>query len=369
MGREIASAAARWPHLTSMDTELEVTAICSRTLPAEVEAWYRRMCPTISVATRDYRELLASPEVDAVYVAVPHNLHREIYTACLDAGKHLLGEKPFGIDLDANRAILDAASKRPDLLVRCTSEFPFAPAVQALCRIIETGELGRVIAVDAGFKHSSDLNPEKPINWKRMIDQNGAYGVMGDLGMHVCHVPFRAGYRPVNVRAVLSNIMRERPDGSGGMVACETWDNAVLLSEGEAADGARFPMTLKMQRIAPGETNTWYLEILGTRKSVRFSTKTINLLQVLDYAGGEQNWCTIDVGHAVAFPSVTGKIFEFGFSDAMLQMMASYVAELSGRSFDSRFVHCVTAEETRLSHRLFTAALESQARSSVVSVE
>ena len=56
----------------------------------------------------------------------------------------------------------------------------------------------------------------------------GEIGVMGDLGMHACHFPFRMGWRPNRVYAQLSKVYTERPDGKGGMAPCDTWDNAVL---------------------------------------------------------------------------------------------------------------------------------------------
>ena len=52
---------------------------------------------------------------------------------------------------------------------------------------------------------------------------------MGDLGMHALHLPLRAGWHPRDVRAILSDVVRERPDGDGGTAACDTWDNALLL--------------------------------------------------------------------------------------------------------------------------------------------
>ena len=90
-------------------------------------------------------------------------------------------------------------------------------------------------------------------------------------------------------------------------------------------------MTLKTQRIAPGEKDTWYLEVLGTRASARFSTKNPKRLEVLDYTGGEQVWGQIDMGYETAFKSITGGIFEFGFSDAILQMWAAFLYELDAR--------------------------------------
>ena len=368
MGREIASAVARWCHLEDTGVRPVITALCGRTLPPARVAWFREHFPSIRLVTSDHRELAASAEVDAVYCAVPHHLHAGMYTDVLRAGKHLLGEKPFGIDQAANTAILAAIREHPELLVRCSSEFPFFPAVQRIFALAESGAFGRVIEVNTGFLHSSDLDPAKPLNWKRTRAANGDYGVMGDLGMHVCHVPFRLGWKPRDVRAVLSNIVIERPDGKGGRAPCDTWDNATLLCEAEDRDGVRFPWTLRTQRIAPGQKNTWYVEIAGTKASARFSTKNPKRLELLTYSGGEQAWQEIDVGYTGAFKAVSGEIFEFGFPDAMLQMTAAYLHELAhGRPLRPS-AGCVTPEETALSHRLFTAALRSHEHGSTEKV-
>ncbi len=367
MGREFACAAARWAHLPEMDCGPEIVAICDTN--ANLTEWYREHFPSIRQVTQDYRALLANPEVEAVYCAVPHHLHQEIYCATVTAGKHLMGEKPFGIDQAANEAILACIAQHPEIFVRCSSEFPFIPAVQRMGRMIEAGTFGRIIAVNAGFLHSSDLDPRKPLNWKRLVAFNGEYGCMGDLGMHVCHVPFRAGWIPRSVRAVLSNLVPQRPDGRGGVAPCATWDNATLLCDVAGPSGGDgFPMTLKTARIAPGEKNTWYLEILGMQASARFSTKQPKRLEVLNYTGGEQVWGQIDMGQETAFPSITGAIFEFGFSDAILQMWAAFVYELVHGQPPAKFAGCATPQETVLSHRLFTAALQSQRTTSTVSL-
>jgi predicted dehydrogenase len=367
MGREFASAAARWCHLTDIAVRPELAAVCD-TNPAVFE-WYRAHFPALKLTTGAYRDVLARPDVDAVYVAVPHHLHREMYCAAIEAGKHLMGEKPFGIDRPACEAIVACARRHPEVLVRCSSESPFFPAMQRIGAMIARRAFGRIIEVNTGFLHSSDLDPAKPINWKRLIECNGEYGVMGDLGMHACHVPFRAGWTPRNVRAVLSDIVKERPDGKGGRVPCRTWDNATLLCETtDPRTGEPFPWTIKLQRIAPGEKNTWYIEIKGTKACARFSTKNPKLLETLHYAGGEQSWQQTDVGYEPAFKAITGGIFEFGFSDACQQMLAAFTYELAHGQPLRPSAGCVTPAETALSHRLFTAALESQRRQATVAV-
>jgi predicted dehydrogenase len=366
MGREFASAAARWVHLADIGVRPEIAVVCD--VNPEILTWYERLSPRPRLVT-DYAALLADGSVEAVYCAVPHYLHEELYTAVLRAGKHLLGEKPFGIDLTANEAIMAEIAAHPELLVRCSSEFPFFPGGQEVFRFIRERRFNRVLEVRSQFLHSSDLDPEKPINWKRRAEFNGEYGCLGDLGVHALHLPLRAGWTPANVRAILSDVVRERPDGAGGWAACDTWDNAVLLCEARDGD-LSFPLRIETKRIAPGETNTWVTEIDGTEGSIAFSTKLPKTLRFMDYrSGGQQAWQRLDLGSQSAYPTITGAIFEFGFSDAILQMWAAFLDELvHGREGMRQPFYCVTPEEVAWTHRLFTAALRSHTEQAVVSV-
>jgi predicted dehydrogenase len=367
MGREFASAAARWCHLLDLDFEPQIVAACDLNLAAA--QWFEHNVPSVRLVTTDYRQVLADPQVEAVYCAVPHNLHQQLYIDIIEAGKHLFGEKPFGIDLAANQAILAAIARHPEVLVRCSSQFPFCPGAYRIGHWVREGRFGRIIEVEAGFWHSSDLNPLKPINWKRRCETNGEYGCLGDLGMHVVHMPLRFGWKPQNVRALLSKIMKERPDRSGAMVPCETWDNAIMACQGVAGD-QEFPMLLSVKRIAPGHANTWFIRIASTTLSAEFTTKNPKRLAWLPYTpGGDQDWHVADVPYQSAYPVITGGIFEFGFSDSILQMWAAFCDELvHGKAGMKQPFQCATPEETADSHRLFTAALESQRTGQVVAV-
>jgi len=369
MGREFASAVARWAHLPDMDVRPEIVAVCDTQESAR--KWFTDNFASIRLSTADYKELLANPDVDAVYCAVPHNLHEQFYGDVIRAGKHLMGEKPFGIDKAANDALMACIREHPEVFVRCSSEYPFIPAMQRLCDMLDRDEYGEIIEVHTGFLHSSDMDPNKPINWKRIGKFNGEYGCLGDLGMHVCHVPFKAGFKPLNVRAIMSDLIPERPDGKGGMVPCDTWDNATLFIEAQnPRTGKSFPWTIKAFRIAPGEKDTWYCEIYGMKKSALYTSKNTNLIRIMDYTkGGEQIWQHIDMGHETAFKSITGPIFEFGFSDSILQMWAAFLYELVHGKPLKKFAGCVTPEEVALSHTLFTAALISQKEKRTVSLQ
>lgn len=362
MGREFASAAARWIHLSNLDVRPILVAACDANEKAF--DWFRVNVPTVRFLTRDYHELLQRSDVDAIYCAVPHNLHAQIYCDIIEAGKHLLGEKPFGIDLPANRKILETIERHPGVFVRCSSELPFFPGGIAIIRALLKEDFGQIVEVESGLLHSSDLNPEKPINWKRMIEFNGEYGCMGDLGMHALHIPLRFGWFPHRVHAQLSKIVAERPDGKGGTVPCRTWDNATIFGEVQGGDrGHDFPITFHTKRIAPGETNTWFIRVIGMQRSMAFSTKYPKTLQVMEYRpAGAQAWQHIDLGYESAYPAITGGIFEFGFSDSILQMWAAFCEELvHGRDGMQQPFYCVTPQEAHQSHLIFTQALASHA--------
>ncbi|MFQ7726347.1 MAG: hypothetical protein ACLRI7_08115 [Ruthenibacterium lactatiformans] len=149
-------------------------------------------------------------------------------------------------------------------------------------------------------------------------------------------------------------------------VPCETWDNAILMCEAQNTAGDTFPMQLEMKRMAPGCTNTVEYEIYGLNLSARFTTDDPNAIHYTQAVGREQAWARLVIGQKTLYPVITGSIFEFGFSDSLLQMFAAFVSELRGLpcSFG-----CFTPAEAHLSHRVLTAALESYTQKRVVTLE
>lgn len=360
MGREAAVAFQRWPGLVDHSCQPELAVV------ADPSPTARRWFDDQGIETvDDHRRVLDDDSIELVYVAVPHDLHETVYIDCLEAGKDLFAEKPFGIDLGAAGRI-QAAVQHTGRFVRCSSEMPFYPGAQMAIDLAASGALGDVIEVRSAFLHSSDLNLDKPLNWKRQRSVCGDIGVMGDLGMHAVHAPFRIGWWPTSVRGVLQDLVPERPDGAGRLAACDTYENATLSCRVTSPN--IFPMTIETKRIAPGQMNTWVFHAMGMEGGVRFSTRnpaTVDRFRVDD--GGNQVWEELQPGHRTVFETITGRIFEFGFADALLQMWAAFLAERAGE-LGGRF-GCVTPEEAVASHGLFDAALRSHLDDSVVAVE
>ena len=113
------------------------------------------------------------------------------------------------------------------------------------------------------------------------------------------------------------------------------------------------------------------MEAIGLSGGVRFSTadpKAVEVFAVtsIDGIGREQVWQRVEAGSQSVWPTVTGGIFETGFSDAILQMWAAFLAEREGALGD-RF-GCATVDEAVATHRMIAAALASQASAGVAPV-
>ena len=252
---------------------------------------------------------------------MPHNLHREIYCAAISAGKHLMGEKPFGIDQPANDAILACIAEHPGVFVRCSSEFPFFPAVQRIGRMIEAGSSGESSRSTPGSCIPAISIPKSRSTgsgWSKSTASTAAWATWACTSATCRSAP--AGFRGpfarccrTSCRAAGRPRRHRRPAKRGTTPRC-------CATRPTRPPATSFPMTLKTQRIAPGEKDTWYLEVLGTRASARFSTKNPKRLELLDYTGGEQVWGRIDMGHETAFKSITGgdfrvRLFRCDFPD------------------------------------------------------
>jgi predicted dehydrogenase len=358
MGREVAAAIQRWPALVDHPVRPRLRAVAD--INSAALEWFDAI-DTVTTKVTDYQDLLTDDSIDVVYVAVRHDLHERIYTDVISSGKSLLAEKPFGIDSTAARAILDVVQKHPESFVRCSSEMPFYPGAQWAINYVRSGALGTIIEARNSFLHSSDIDTNKPLNWKRQNKYCGDAGVLNDLGMHTWHVPLRLGWAPERVYGVLQNIVTERPGPDGTPASCDTWDNAVIHSWSRH-DGVAFPLTTETKRIDPGQKNTWSFEALGLNGGVRFSTENPKLVEVFTVApvagiGTEQTWQQIHAGSQAVWPTVTGPNFESGFSDSILQMWAAYLAEREGLLGD-RF-GTVRPDEAALSHTIFDAAMVS----------
>lgn len=131
MGRELAMVCGRWQHLVDHPASPRRRGAADPQ-PAARD-WFRAI-PTVETFAEDWREIVDRDDIDVLYLAVPHDLHEDLYVAAARAGRDFLGEKPFGIDLAAAERIT-AAVEASAAFVRVSSEMPFFPGAHGPSRM------------------------------------------------------------------------------------------------------------------------------------------------------------------------------------------------------------------------------------------
>ena len=123
---------------------------------------------------QDYKELLAQPDIDAVIIVTPDHLHREMAIDALEAGKHVLCEKPLALNRDDLNAIA-AAVKKSDKKFMVGQICRYTPAFKAAKEIIDRGEIGDLMFVESEYAHDYE-KILKPGNWRWDPLRNGVVG-------------------------------------------------------------------------------------------------------------------------------------------------------------------------------------------------
>ncbi|WP_308621573.1 Gfo/Idh/MocA family oxidoreductase [Massilia sp. Se16.2.3] len=155
-----------------------LAAVGSRTLASSTAFVAELGAPAGARACGSYEELVATPDVDIVYIATPHPLHAVNALMALDAGKPVLVEKPFAMSLrEAEAVVAKARDKKLFLMEAMWTRF--MPALEALKRVVDAGEIGTPTLLQADFGFSAPLDPEHRVN-KRALGG----GALLDLGIY-----------------------------------------------------------------------------------------------------------------------------------------------------------------------------------------
>ena len=224
----------------------------------------------------DYRRLLERDDIGLVDVATPGNTHHEVAIAALEAGKHVLCEKPLANTLDEAREMQDAARAAGTINMVCFN-YRRAPAVQLAKRLIEEGRLGEIRHWRAFYLQDFILDPELPLIWRFRREVAGS-GALGDLGAHLVDLAHFLVGPITRVVGTAETFIRERPLEESGAERGEVSvdDAAAFLARFENGAVGTFEAT----RLAPGRKNHNSFEINGSNGSLIFDLERMNELQV-----------------------------------------------------------------------------------------
>jgi len=212
----------------------------------------------------DWRVLLGDPQIDAVVICLPSGLTTTVGTAAIAAGKHILCEKPLGLNsTEANE--LRAAAERSGRVHMVAFTFRFVPALRYLKRLVTEGHFGEIR--HWRLSHITDLmlDPETPAAWRNDRLHAGA-GVLADMGSHGidCARYLLGGIAAVSGASRL--YVRERPSATGGGLVPVDADDACTFTAA-FANGAMGTFDLNRAvagRGGSGRANYQSVEIHGT---------------------------------------------------------------------------------------------------------
>ena len=244
-------------------------------------------------STDRWQDLIDRDDVGLIDVCTPGDTHAEVAITALDAGKHVLCEKPLANTVDEAVAMVEAADRAERHGVRAMEAFNYrrVPAVALARQLIAEGRLGEIRHVRAVYLQDWIVDPDFPLVWRLQVERSGS-GALGDLGAHIVDLAqYVTGDTLRGVSALTETFIRERPlpdasaglsaSGSGGATGEVTVDDATLFL-GRFGRGA--VATFEATRFATGRKNALRLEVNGSGGSLSFDFEAMNELWFHDHA-------------------------------------------------------------------------------------
>jgi predicted dehydrogenase len=264
-----------------------MNVLCGRTASATADAaakfgW--------AAWTTDWRDVLDRDDIDVVDICTPGDSHAEIALAALEAGKHVLCEKPLANSVAEAEEMTAAAEPAQTRGVYSAVGFNYrrTPALALARSLIAAGRLGRIHHVRGHYLSDWLVDPEFPLVWRLQKEKAGS-GALGDIGAHIIDLAqFLTAQRLTHVSGHLARFVDRRPlrrsssvgadagDGAMGQVTVD--DAAVFFGRTDGGALASFEAT----RFAAGRKNAMRIEVNGSQGSIAFDFEAMNELHVYD---------------------------------------------------------------------------------------
>ncbi|MFI6324114.1 Gfo/Idh/MocA family protein [Nonomuraea sp. NPDC050556] len=250
-----------------------MTAVCGRSaadvkLAADRFGW-------ASVET-DWRRLIERDDVQIIDICTPGDSHAEIAIAALEAGKHVLCEKPLANTVAEASAMASAAAASTAKSM-VAFNYRRVPAVALARKLVAEGRLGTIRHVRAQYLQDWIVDPEFPLVWRLRKELAGS-GALGDIGAHIIDTAqFISGQLLTGVSGLTETFIKDRP---GGEVTVD--DAALFFGRMDGGAVASFEAT----RFATGRKNSLRIELNGSDGSLSFDFEAMNELWVSEGDAG-----------------------------------------------------------------------------------
>jgi predicted dehydrogenase len=243
----------------------------------------------------DWREVIARDDIDFVDVVTPGDTHAEIAIAALEAGKHVLCEKPLANSVAEAMAMTEAAERAAGRGIRSMVGFTYrrVPAATFARRLVADGRLGEIRQVRAEYLQDWLMDAEGPMTW-RLDKTRAGSGALGDIGAHAVDLAeYITGQSVESVSGIIETLVSERPllgqgVGLSGTASSErgtvTVDDVALFT-GRLSSGAL--ASFEASRFRTGRKNALRIEISGSLGALAFDLERLNELEYYDATAPE----------------------------------------------------------------------------------
>ncbi|MFV2196854.1 Gfo/Idh/MocA family protein [Nocardiopsis sp. LOL_012] len=279
------------PRVFDLPAAVEMSVVVGRRADAAADAAQRWGW---AGSATDWREAVGRDDVDVVDIVTPGDSHAEIAVAALEAGKHVLCEKPLANTVAEAERMAAAAERAAADGVLSMVGFTYrrVPAATLARDLVARGEIGRVQQVRACYRQDWLVDPGAPLAW-RLRKEHAGSGALGDIGAHAIDmVQFITGQRVRRTTGVVDTIVEERPlppeeqDGPDGRRTGRVTVDDVALFTGRLDSGAL--AAFEATRFATGRKNALTVEVSGDRGALAFDLEDLNTLRVYDRTAPEE---------------------------------------------------------------------------------
>lgn len=227
----------------------------------------------------EWRSVIERDDIDIVDICAPGWMHAEIAIAALEAGKHVLVEKPLANTLGEAEAMTAAAAKARASGVQSMIGFNYrrVPALALARELIAEGRLGTLRHVRAAYLQDWLSDAESPMTW-RLRKETAGSGALGDIASHaIDQIQYLTGQTITEASGLLKTFVAQRPGPDG--LEDVTVDDTVWATFWLTGDmGA----SVEASRVATGRKNDLQIEVYGTGGALTFSLENLNELNFLD---------------------------------------------------------------------------------------
>ncbi|MBQ2807148.1 MAG: Gfo/Idh/MocA family oxidoreductase [Clostridia bacterium] len=237
-----------------------------------------RICDELGfvMAYPDAQAMIADPEIDVIDICTPNNSHFEIATAALDAGKHVLCEKPFCFNEQEAAALAQKAAEK-NLVCGVVYNNRHLAAIIRAKQLIDEGALGRILSFSFHYRHDSDIDPARTVGWKQKADVCGA-GTLFDLGSHVIDLcrHLCGDFASIGGKSQIAFDTHKNADGSLWQTnADEAFYMTATLASGAVGQ-------ISVSKLSHGSEDGLEFSVYGTGGAIRFTLAQPNILYYMD---------------------------------------------------------------------------------------